>query len=354
MTTTILGRTSASRPARLRRRAVQRAVVLAMAVGVVGAGCSVADPLRPTVVSAGQYTLSATFEDALNLPSGATVKLGGVPVGRVVEIVPDDYRAKITMAIDEEVEIPEGSTFRLRYTTALGEVYVEVTPAEGGTTMMAEGDVVPAEGTFVAPTVEDGLASASLLVNGGNLGQIQTIVSELNTALDGRVGATRGLLEQTDVFLAEALASTQEIDRVLDALVSASVTLDEREETINRALTDLRPAARTLTENTDELATLLRSADGLAVTADGLVRRTREDLTMIVDELGPVLDTVLAAEDDLLPALDDLATFAATLDDRVPNDYLNLYFKLRVTSVLSSPLPGLEDLLGGSIPSETP
>lgn len=339
---------------KLRGRGVRRAAALVLAVSVVGAGCSVADPLRPTVVSAGQYTLGATFTDALNLPSGATVKLGGVAIGRVVDIAPDDYRARITMAIDEDVEIPEGSTFRLRYTTALGEVYVEVTPAEDSTTMMADGDVVPAEGALVAPTVEDGLASASLLVNGGNLGQIQTIVSELNTALDGRVGATRGLLEQTDIFLAEALASTQEIDRVLDALASASVTLDEREETINRALTELRPAARTLTENTDELARLLESADGLAVTADSLVRRTREDLTTIVDQLGPVLDTVLAAESDLLPALDDLATFAATLDDRVPNDYLNLYFKLRVTSVLNSPLPGLEDLLGGSIPSETP
>ncbi|MDF9715389.1 MCE family protein [Nocardioides sp. ChNu-153] len=326
------------------------ALVAVTAVAMAAAGCSRVDNLRPTAAGADRYQLTASFSDALNLPDGATVKVDGVQVGKVVKIEPDDYRARVTMAIDDDIEIPSTSRFRLRYTTALGEVYVEITPSGEGE-LLAEGDTVDDASTAVAPSVEDALASASLLVNGGNLGQIQTIVSELNTALDGRVGATQSLLEQTDIFLAEALASTQEIDRVLDALSAASATLDAREETINAALRDLRPAAQTLTENTDDLAALLRSADALAITADDLVVRTREDLVLIVDELGPVLDTVLAAEGELLPALDDLATFSATLDDRTPTDYLNLYFKLRVDSVLTSPLPGLGDLLGGSTPN---
>ncbi|WP_447646006.1 MCE family protein [Nocardioides zeae] len=331
------------------------AAVLALGLGAAAlTGCSSAreraDALQPSAVGAGQYTIEATFSDALNLPAGAAVKLDGVKVGKVVDIQPADYAARVTMAVDEDVEIPEGSGFRLRYTTALGEVYVEVSAADDGGAPLADGDVVPADATTVATTVEDALASASLLVNGGNLGQIQTIVSELNTALDGRVGATQNFIEQTDVFLAEALASTQEIDRVLDALAAASQTLDAREDTINAALRDLRPAAQTLTENTDDLAALLESADALAITADDLVESTRDDLVLILDELGPVLDTILAAEDDLLPALDDLQTFAATIDSRTPTDYLNLYFKLRVTSVLNSPLPGLGNLLGGSSP----
>ncbi|MDT9592478.1 MCE family protein [Nocardioides zeae] len=340
---------SSHRTRRFARPVVVGATTLAVALGAL-AGCSRVERLQPSMVGADQYTIEATFSDALNLPDGAVVKLDGVQVGKVVDIAPADYAARVRMAIDDGIEIPADSGFRLRYTTALGEVYVEITASAEGEPL-ADGDVVPDGSTSVASTVEDSLASASLLINGGNLGQIQTIVSELNTALDGRVGSARSLITQTDVFLAEVLASTQEIDRVLTSLAAASQTLDEREGTIDAALRDLRPAAATLTENTEELATLLESADALAITADDLVRTTRDDLVLIVDELGPVLDTVLAAEDQLLPALDDLATFAATFDDRTPTDYLNLFFRLRATSVLNSPLPGLDDLLGGSTPN---
>lgn len=336
---------------RVRTGAALAALTLALSAlagcGMVGGQV---EKLQPSAVGPDQFTLTATFSDALNLPEGAIVKLDGVQVGKVVDISPTDYRAQVEMAIDDNVDVPVGSGFRLRYTTALGEVYVEITAAPQGENL-ADGDVVPDESTSVATTVEDGLASASLLINGGNLGQIQTIVTELNTALDGRTGAAQSLITQTDVFLSEILASTQEIDRVLVALADASETLNGREATINAALRDLRPAAATLTENTDELASLLESADALAVTADDLVRATSDDLILIVDELGPVLDTVLAAEDQLLPAIDDVATFSATIDDRTPTDYLALFFRLRATSVLESPLPGLGDLLGGSTPN---
>ncbi|WZH51682.1 MAG: MCE family protein [Nocardioides alkalitolerans] len=324
--------------------------IAGLVLGLLVSGCSSAqqraDQLRPGAVGDDQLTVTASFDDALNLPAGAPVKLDGVRVGKVVEIDAVDYRAQVVMAIDENVRVPVGSAFRLRYTTALGEVYVELTSGPATGADLADGDVVPADATSVAATVEDTLASASLLVNGGNLGQIQTIVGELNTALDGRTGAAQEVLEQTDVFLAEILASTQEIDRTLDALAAASTTLDAREETIDAALRDLRPAAAVLTSSTDDLADLLDSADALALTAGGLVDATRDDLELIVDELGPVLDELLAAEGELLPALSDLATFGATIDSRVPTDYLGTYMRVHVTDALRDPLPTPADLLG--------
>ena len=294
-----------------------------------------------------QWQVSAVFDDALNLPQGAKVKVSGVTVGSVIAITADDYRARVDMAIDDDTQLLDGSRFRLRYTTALGELYVEVTPAATGEAL-ADGDVIADPDASTAPTVEDALASASLLVNGGGLSQVQTIVDELNTALDGRVDATRGFLGQTDRFLAAALRSTREIDRSLDALAGASRVLNEREATINAALRDLRPAAKTLTDNTDGLVRLLRTPDGLAVTADALVRRTREDFTTIVVELGPVLDKVLSIKDQLVPGLDAISDFALKADTASPTYYLNLMTKLNAATALEGPPgPQLPDVPGG-------
>lgn len=304
------------------------------------------DALRPATVGPDRWEMFALFGDALNLPRGAPVKLGGVVVGQVVDIAPQDYRARVKLAIDDEVEVPTDSQFRLRYTTGLGEVYVEVTP--GRQQGFKEGATIDTTRTSSAPTVEDTLASASLLVNGGGLGQIQTIVHELNDALSGRVGATKSMLNQTDEFLAQILDSTGEIDRLLRSLRGAATTLNRRERTIDRALQEIRPAARSLERSTEDLAKLLRRTDSMAVTADRLVTRTRGDLTVVVNELGPVLEELVAIEGRLIPSLDMLADFARKIDAASPTDYLNLKFSLRVDS------PSTDDGPGGSPVPELP
>jgi phospholipid/cholesterol/gamma-HCH transport system substrate-binding protein len=322
------------------------ALVTLLVTGLVATACSAAEPLRPGEPRSGDTVFSVVFGNALNLPDGAPVKVGGLTVGNVTGIRAEDYRAHVDIALRDGRELPAGTRFRLRYTTALGELYVEATPAGDGPPIAA-GDEVAGSQVTVAPTVEDTLASAGLLVNGGGLGHIQTIVSELNTALDGRVGVTKGLLTETDRFLAEALRSTREIDRVLHALSGASATLRRRERTVNRALTELRPAARILTENTDDLVRLLESTDRLAVTADGLVRRTREDLRTVVTQLGPVLEAVLGKEEEILAGLRDVNAFGRRIDRAVTTDYLNLYFLLHLDELLAEPAPPGEDDPGG-------
>lgn len=315
-----------------------RSAIAAVLLAAVAGGCSV------PFVSGDTWTLTGTFEDVINLPDGAAVKLGGVVIGEVVDIRANDSAAEVTMRLDDGIELREGTDFRLRYTTALGEVYVDVTPAAKGA-LLTDGTELSIEETSTAPTVEDMLASASLLVNGGSLAQVQTIASELNTALDGRTDAARTTLREMDTFLGQVLRSRDEVDRLLSSLVSASGTLDARQETINKALRDLRPAAETISDNTDDIVRLLRSTNRLARTSQDLVLRTEDDVRSVVNELGPVLDTLLDIEAELLRGLSDLNTLASRLDAGVPNDYGNLRFVLGVEGLLGAvpgtpPVPG--------------
>lgn len=295
------------------------------------------------------YIVKAIVPDALNLPDGAPVRIGGVSIGRVKDVEAKDYEAIVSLRIDNDTSLREGSTVRLRYTTALGEMYVQVEPSATGAELK-DGAVLPKADAETAPSVEDALASASLLINGGSLGQIQTIVDEVNTALEGRVGTAHSLLRKLNTFLATALDSRREIDRILDALAASSTTLNEREATINAALQQIEPAAKTLTDNTDELVTFLKQADQLARTAKGIANATRPDLTLIVRELGPVLQEVLASKKAILGALGSLPSGAATLERVLPNTFLALYLKVQVTAAIqipggpTIPLPDLPNL----------
>lgn len=310
-----------------RRVGVPGVVALALAV-LTGCSTTAADlPLPGTQAPDGAYQVTALFDDALNLEVGAQVRIDGLPVGRVTSLGTRDFRAEVVMALDPDVDLTSRATARLRSTTALGELFVQVEPAERGEPLKDGDELAPAQ-TSVAATVEDSLAAASLLVNGGSLGQVQTIVEELNTAIGGRRANAKQVLAATAEFLDQANRSTRAIDRTLTSLRDASALLGHREASIERALTELAPAARVLRRNTDELVGLLASSEGLARTGDRVVRAIRADFTRVVEQLHPVLEQLLTISDEIGPGLAATARFSRLFDAAVPNDYLNLHFVL--------------------------
>jgi len=201
-------------------------------VGALAAcGVSATDlPLPGGGVEGPTYQLNAVFADALNLPDGAHVKLNGDDIGRVQQIAARDYTAQVTMAVRREVQLPQGTSAELRQATPLGEVFVAIhppTPTIAGPPLH-DGDTIGLPSTSAAATVEDLLASLSVLVNGGGLAQLQSIVYELNAAADGRADQIAHLLGQTTQIMATLNARTEDIDRALAATRRLTDTLIQR------------------------------------------------------------------------------------------------------------------------------
>jgi phospholipid/cholesterol/gamma-HCH transport system substrate-binding protein len=89
-------------------------------------------PLPGSKVGGDTYTVSAVFDEALNLAQGAQVKINGVPVGRVQTVTAQDFKAKVVMDLKTSAELRTGSQARLRYDTPLGELFIQITPSEEG------------------------------------------------------------------------------------------------------------------------------------------------------------------------------------------------------------------------------
>jgi phospholipid/cholesterol/gamma-HCH transport system substrate-binding protein len=335
---------------RLRRSAAAVLACLLLAPAVAACSTTASDlPLPGSRLPGETYRLDAEFADALNLAVGAPVKSGGVLVGRVRDITVRDFRARVVMDVLEERRLREGTTVRLRSTTPLGELFVDVDePDVDGTgddaPLLAPGSTLPAGDASSAPTIEDTMSAASLLVNGGGLGQVQTIVEEANAALGGREPAVRQALGRMARTAASLNASDDELERALTALARVSTVLDERQDVVDAALTDLRPAARVVRENTDELVGLLQGIDRLGVQVVDVVDRSRADLTGVLAQAGPIFEELNTTADSFRPGLRTLVGFARLIDEAVPAEYLNtyLYFQTSVSLGLPS-LPGVGD-----------
>ena len=204
-------RLAIARPGRRSRRPrIGRHALGAALAAVLVSGCSttLSDvPIPGKGVSGDTITVKADFEEALNLAQGATVKVNGVDSGKVQEVVAKDFQAQAEMLVKEDAGLREGATARLRYTTPLGELFVDVTNPPTGEPLK-DGAVLTTHDTSTAPTVEDALSQASLLVNGGGLAQLQTVTEELNAIIGGREDTVRSLLDGSASFLTEANATT--------------------------------------------------------------------------------------------------------------------------------------------------
>lgn len=326
--------------------------VLALALGVMtGCGTTMRDlPIPGTGVSGDTIEVKAEFAEALNLAQGAPVKVNGVDMGRVKEITVDDFTAEATLTLKADAELREGARARLRYTTPLGELFVDVTnPADGK--VLGDGAKLELKDTATAPTVENALAQASLLINGGGLAQLQTVTEELNSALNGNEADYRTLLDRATTFLTQANATSSSIDAVLTSLNSLSKTLNGRKDTINRAVREIAPAAKVLREKTPDFTALLAEVEKFAQTANGTVNATRSQLLTLLKEVEPVLAEFAKNNGVFEASMQKVIAAAAAADEVVATDYLNIGLTLHLDGIevgdlVGSTLKGLINLLG--------
>jgi len=331
------------------RRTFRTAAAAVAAAGVllVASACSTTMrdlPIPGTGVSGDTYEIKAEFKEALNLAEGAPVKVNGVDSGKVTSITIDDYTAIVTMDVREDAKLHQGATARLRYTTPLGELFVDVTnPPQGE--VLDDGTTLTLAETAAAPTVEDALAQASLLVNGGGLDQLQTITEELNKALGGNEEDIRLLLTQAATFLTEASSTTASIDAVLTSLDSLSGTLGDRERVINRAMREIRPAAAVLRRATPEFTALLTAVERFSGAANNTVNATRDQLLALLGETEPVLAELASNRGRFDLMLGKLADAAAALRSVIPGDYASISLDQHLDGIKAGNLGALESLL---------
>lgn len=300
---------------------------------LAGCGPTFTDlPLPGNRVSGDTIELQMRFDEALSLAQGAMVKVNGIEAGRVESVTVKDYRALVKARVQRSAKIRVDASARLRYTTPLGELFVDVTNPDTGQVLSDRGMIDP-EKSSTAPTVEDTLSQASLLINGGGIGNLATINRELNLALGGHEEQARHLNQQGAQLLTQANATTDDISKTLDALNSISKLLDERKSTIHAALTDIQPAAAVLRENTPGITRLLQQLKRFASMSNQVVGATRQALLQQFQMIGPILDEFLANANKIGPTLRSLVDLGQKVEKSIPADYVNIFLHLKLGDI---------------------
>src|ERR1700758_1676419 len=161
---------------------------------VLLAGCATgldSLPLPAPGQAGARIPLTAVFANALNLPAKAKVKLNGADIGDVESIRAQDFTARVTMRISANVRLRVGATAELRSATPLGDVFVAIRPdphPAPDAPLLRDGGTIALASTSAAATIEEALSSATLLVNGGAIRRLVSIVNGAGSAGGGGGG----------------------------------------------------------------------------------------------------------------------------------------------------------------------
>ncbi|MFD6399220.1 MCE family protein [Nocardia sp. NPDC060249] len=238
-------------------------LVVAAALALSASGCATGLdqlPLPAPGLGGDTYTLTATFSNALNLPMKAKVTLNGADIGQVESMSARDYTALVTLRITSSVRLPVGTSAQLRSATPMGDVFVAMKPppvVEPGGAVLDDGAAITLESTSAASTIEEMLTRASLLVNGGTIQYLTTVVAALSDHVGGRGDRLAALLDETRALLRGLADRTDQINGVLHGAADLSATVAAQQSTLADTVAAAGPAVETLAENTDSLVTLV-------------------------------------------------------------------------------------------------
>lgn len=322
------------------------AAVLAVgAMAVSGCGFSPYELPLPGGADLGDnpYTVKAKFRDVLDLVPQSSVRVGDIAVGKITQIDLESWHAVVTMELNNNVELPDNTIAIIGQTSLLGEKYIGLEePKEPPVGELTEGDVIPLENTGRNPEIEEVLGATSLLINGGGIDKVNTIVTELNDALVGNEPEVKSLLRQTNDFVGQLDSNKQELLTALEQVNRLAVETKKQEGNITEALDELPEALQVVNNQRDQLVTLLESLDDLGDVATRVIKKSKANAIKDLQLLEPILRKFADAGDDFPETISTLLTFPFTdgvvggSADVAKNFYMGEYENLSVRLELSA------------------
>ncbi|MGV9859120.1 MlaD family protein [Gordonia sp. NPDC003425] len=258
-------------------------------------------------------TLTATFANALNLPSRAKVKLNGTNVGEVTDLRAENYRAVVTMKVSKNAKVPVGTGAELRQATPLGDVFVALLPpTPASTTYLADGGTLTGP-TSAAATVEDLLVSLAAVTDGGTLGSAQQIITELSAAVSAGPDTPADLSGAISGFTTAITKLNRNAAEVDTALANTRVLTGQLyagRAQIMASINKLAPAIDAVNSQIGLILTTVDKTNTVTAATNDFLAGNTENVIDLIGHLRTVAEALRAGAPTLGTLSDRLAVLA--------------------------------------------
>jgi phospholipid/cholesterol/gamma-HCH transport system substrate-binding protein len=322
----------------VRHRSWQALVLLAVALVLSSCGwrgiSNVAIPGGPGSGD-GALTIYVQVPDTLAINGNSKVMVADVPVGSIRAINLKNWVATLTLGIEKGIKLPKNATAKIGQTSLLGSQHIELAaPDNPSPEWLRNGDTIPLKNSSAFPSTEQTLASISLILRGGGVPNLEVLTNEVYNIFHGRANDIRGFLGKLDTFVQQANLQRDDITHAIDSTNRLLSYVGNRNDVIDRVLTDLPPLIKHFADTKNLLINAADSVGRLSQAADQYLSEARGPLHTDLQALQCPLKELGRAGPYLIGALKLILTQPFDIDT-VPKmfrgDYANLSLTLDLT-----------------------
>jgi len=280
-------------------------------------------------------TIYVQMPDTLALNTNSRVRAADVWVGTVRDIRLKNWIATLTLEVDPSVKLPANATAKIGQTSLLGTQHVELAaPPNPSPQPLKSGDTIPLMNSSAYPTVERTLASVAVILNGGGIPNLDVIQTEILNILDGHVDQVRDFLKRLDTFTAELNRQRDDLTRAIDSTNQLLTIVANRNDTLDRVLTDIPPLIQHFADTRDLFADAIESLGRFSDVANRALSDTRPNLHQSLQSLQRPLSQLDRASPYVVGALKLGLTAPFNIDyvsKVIRGDYVNVSGALDLT-----------------------
>jgi phospholipid/cholesterol/gamma-HCH transport system substrate-binding protein len=325
---------------RLKLRTVARRGGALLAAGLILTSCGwkgIANVPMPGGVEGGKSTMTLYVQmpDTLALNVNSRVRVADVFVGSVRAIELKNWVATLTLDVQSDLKLPSNTLAKIGQTSLLGSQHVELDPpTDPSAQVLKNGDTIPLQNSSSFPTTERVLASIGTILTGGGIPNLETIQTEINNILSGRGDQIREFLGRLDTFTRELNAQRQDIVRAIDSTNRLLSIVAQRNDTLDRVLTEFPPLIKHFADTRDLFADAVTALGRVSKAADDTLSQANPDIHTNLQNLQRPLVQLGKASPYVIGALKLLFTAPFSIENVpkvVRGDYINVSLNVDLT-----------------------
>lgn len=257
---------------------------------------------------------SAVFTDASRLKAGDTVRVAGIRVGSVNDVLlQPDKKVLVKFDADRDIVLTSGTKAAVRYLNLVGDRYLELVDGPGSTKTVPAGSQIPADRTAPALDLDLLLGGLKPVLHGLNPQDVNALTGALVQAFQGQGATLQSLFSKATSFSNNLADNNQVVQELIDNLNTVVDVLAKDGDKFSSSIDGLEKLVTGLSGDRDPI--------GNAVTSLG---NGAGELSSLLVDARPPLTAAVAQLNKLAPLLESSAPGLEAGIERMPGNYRKL------------------------------
>jgi phospholipid/cholesterol/gamma-HCH transport system substrate-binding protein len=268
----------------------------------------------------------AEFWNVSALEANNFVRIAGVEVGKVQDIVIRGSMAIVTFTANDSVILTKGTKAVVRYDNLFGRRYLALEEGPGGTATLRPGETIPASQTAPALDLDALIGGFRPLFRALDPDQTNELTGQLIQAFQGQGDTINALLGQIGGLTGTLADRDQLIGEVIGNLNTVLGTLGRQSDQVDTTIDSLSRLVNGLSARRADIMSSLAATNASAATIADLLSQSRAPLNKVVHETDRSSGIIVADHDyvdGLLNTLPD--TLKVIARQGLQGDWINLY-----------------------------